>query len=60
MPVVPFLKVTVPVGVFGPNETTCAVNVTAWPCVDGFRLEPRLVVVAYLFTVCLSLPPLAR
>ena len=40
----PFLKVTVPVGV-GPAEVTVAVKVTVWPYFDGFKLEARAVLV---------------
>jgi hypothetical protein len=38
--VVPFaVKATVPVGTGGPAGVTVAVNVTAVPAVDGFRLD---------------------
>jgi hypothetical protein len=47
---VPFLNVTVPVGV--PEvAVTVAVNVTAWPDVEGFS-EDATVVVGTGFTVC--------
>ena len=57
---VPFIKVTVPPGVpaLAP-VVTVAVNVTAWPNVDGFGEEPVMVeVVAALFTVCTTEPEL--
>jgi hypothetical protein len=42
--VVPFAaKATVPVGTGGPAGVTVAVNVTALPPVEGFRLETSVV-----------------
>ena len=52
--VVPSLKVTVPVGTGPVAELTVAVNVTACPRVEGFRLELTRVVVAARFTTWLS------
>jgi hypothetical protein len=49
----PFMNFTVPVGV-GPAELTVAVRVAAWPYVDGFKLETRVVLVGYCLTTCLS------
>ena len=46
---VPLKKVTVPVGL-GPAELTVAVSVTAWPDVDGLRLEVTVVVDGYALT----------
>jgi hypothetical protein len=43
--VVPFLNVTLPVAPPGAPELTVAVNVTAWPDVEGFGLELKVVVV---------------
>jgi hypothetical protein len=43
---VPFLKVTVPVGMFADPSATVAVKVTDWPFVDGLSELDRLVVVA--------------
>src|ERR1039458_7742466 len=43
--VVPFLKVTVPLGEPERTAFTVAVNVTGLPCVDGLALEARVVVV---------------
>ena len=43
--VVPFLKVTVPVGVAPVDGVTVAVKVTDAPEVDGFTDEVRVVVV---------------
>jgi len=45
--VAPSRNVTVPVAAAG---ETVAVNVTAWPKVDGLRFEPRLVVVLIFVT----------
>jgi hypothetical protein len=45
------LKVTVPVGDW---PVTVAVQVTAAPYVEGYRLEPTVVVVLATFTVCVS------
>ncbi len=54
--VVPFLKVTVPVGLAaavlpGLFTVMVAVNVTGWPGVDGFADELTLVLVLAWFTV---------
>ena len=48
----PSLNVTVPVGtpVAGGTGLTVAVNVTAWPVVDGLGVEVRLVLVFSRFT----------
>src|ERR1039457_3208262 len=43
--VVPFLKVTVPLGEPERTAFTVAVNVTGLPCVDGLALQARVVVV---------------
>src|ERR1039457_4160509 len=43
--VVPFLKVTVPLGEPERTAFTVAVNVTGLPCVDGLAVEARVVVV---------------
>ena len=53
---VPSLNVTLPVGTAVPGElaTTVAVKVTVCPCVDGFSDEVTELVVASLFTVCVS------
>src|SRR2546422_523714 len=50
--VAPSLNVTVPVGtpVAGGTGLTVAVNVTAWPVVDGLGVEVRLVLVFSRFT----------
>ena len=50
----PSMNVAVPVGVPLPGETglTVAVNVTAWPDVDGLAEETTLVVVLACLTVC--------
>ena len=50
---VPFLKVTLPVGVPF-EELTVAVKVTDCPNVEGFKLENSAVVVGTPFTVCTS------
>jgi hypothetical protein len=52
--VVPFLKVTEPVGVPPPGATaaTVAVNVTDSPNTDGLFDEARLVLLVALLTVC--------
>jgi hypothetical protein len=52
----PSLNRIVPVGVPDPGEVavTVAVNVTDWPVTDGFAEEATAVVVAALFTVCVS------
>src|SRR5262249_36660966 len=49
-PVAPSLNVTVPVGPPA-ADVTVALSVTAWPLVEGFGLEVRLVDVAAGFTV---------
>ena len=51
--VVPFLNVTVPVGVPPPGATaaTVAVNATDWPNTDGLCEETTVVKLAALFTV---------
>src|SRR5713226_5708209 len=49
----PFLKVTLPVGV-PLEELTVAVNVTESPKFDGFKLETSAVEVGTPFTVCTS------
>lgn len=49
---VPFLNIMAPVGVAPDAAATVAVNVTAWPAVDGFRLDVRVMVVAIFWTVC--------
>ena len=43
------VKPSVPVG---KDPDTAAVNVTAWPTVDGFRLETKTVVVVAPLTTC--------
>jgi hypothetical protein len=55
--VVPFLNVTVPVGV-PLLELTVAVNVTACPTLDGFCDEVSVVVVTALLTFCVTVPEL--
>ena len=52
----PSLNRIVPVGVPDPGEVavTVAVNVTDWPVTDGFAEDATAVVVAALFTVCVS------
>src|ERR1700676_4285798 len=50
--VAPSLKITVPVGVPEVAAFTVAVNVTAWPNVDGFSEDTTAVEVACLFTIC--------
>src|SRR5277367_5939438 len=45
MVLLPFLKVTVPVGVLVPEVVTVAVKVTESPMLEGFSLDCRLVVV---------------
>ena len=56
---VPFLNVTVPVGVPTP-ELTVAVNVTACPNVDGFNDEVTFVEVGAGLTVWVIAPEDAR
>lgn len=53
---VPSLNVTLPVGTAVPGAlaTTVAVNVTDCPFVEGFKDEVTELVVASLFTVCVS------
>lgn len=51
---VPFLNVTVPVGISPEAEVTLAVKVTLWPKLEGLPLVPNVVVVPYLPTVCVS------
>jgi hypothetical protein len=51
--IVPFLKVTLPVGV-PPTEVTVAVKVTAAPNVEGFKDDVSAVEVVACFTVCVS------
>src|ERR1700680_3425296 len=46
------LKVTIPVGVPEVAAVTVAVNVTAWPNVDGFSEDTTAVDVACWFTTC--------
>src|SRR5579864_5881595 len=48
----PSLNVTVPVGL--PPVVTVAVNITACPNLEGFRLEATDVLLGYLFTTCFS------
>ena len=50
----PSRNVTVPVGVPDPGKAalTVAVNVTAWPDVEGFSDEVTVVELESLFTVC--------
>ncbi len=52
----PSLNVTVPPGRPAPGAVavTVAVKVTDWPKTDGFVDEPRAVVVAAAFTVCVN------
>ena len=54
--VVPSMKLIEPVGVGPPVEggagVTVAVNVTAWPRLEGFTEEVRVVVVLACWTVC--------
>jgi hypothetical protein len=52
--VVPFLKVTVPVGT-PPEEVTVAVKVTPSPETDGFGEEVSDSAVRALFTTCFSI-----
>jgi hypothetical protein len=52
--VVPFLKVTEPVGVPVTAGVTVAVNVTDAPTVDGFKLDVTVVVV-FCWTVCVRM-----
>ena len=57
----PPVKVTVPLGIPVPDTgATVAVNVTRSPTTDGLRLLTTTVVVAALFTVCVTEPELAR
>jgi hypothetical protein len=58
--VVPFLKVTIPVGSPAPGAVTftVAVNVTDWPKTEGAAEAVTEVVVAACFTVCVRLAPL--
>jgi hypothetical protein len=58
IPVVPSLNQMLPVGAKGPAGVTVAVNVTAWPDCEGFRLEVSTVVVGYLLTTCFTHPVL--
>jgi len=53
---VPSLKVTLPAGTAVPGAlaVTVAVKVTLWPCLDGLSDEVTELVVASLFTVCVS------
>ena len=57
---VPSANCTLPVGTPAPGATTVtvAVKVTGCPKVDGLAEEARLVVVAALRTVCVSVPEL--
>jgi len=50
------VNVTVPVGTGEPAGATVAVNVTDWPCVEGFLLDTRVVVDAALLTVMERVP----
>ena len=50
------VNVTVPVGTGEPAGATVAVNVTDWPCVEGFLLDTRVVVDAALFIVMELVP----
>lgn len=52
----PSLNMTLPVGTAVPGElaTTVAVKVTVCPWVDGFSDEVTELLVASLFTVCVS------
>ena len=52
--VVPSLNVTVPPGAPLKAGVMVAVNVTAWPFVDGFSEEASFVVVFAFFTVCVN------
>lgn len=52
--VVPFLKMTFPVGGVGPVDVTDVVSVTDCPKAEGFKLEARLVEVAHLSTTCVK------
>ena len=45
--VLPFLNVTVPVGVPVPVCVTVAVNMTDWPNIEGFFEDVTLVVVVF-------------
>jgi len=54
MIVVPFLNVTVPVGVPLYCGTTVALNITRCPTVEGFGDEASVVVLVARFTTCLS------
>jgi hypothetical protein len=49
---VPFLKVTLPVGVPPKDDETVAVNVTGAPDTDGFTDEIKPVVLGDTFTTC--------
>jgi hypothetical protein len=51
--VVPFLKVTVPVGVPDAVDVTFAVNLTNWPNSAGFKEDVNAVVVAFS-TTCVT------
>jgi hypothetical protein len=51
---VPFMKVTVPVGVPLYCGATVAVRVTDCPTMEGFKLEASVVVVVAWFTACIS------
>ena len=53
---VPFLKVTVPLGVPAPGETglTVAVKVTDWPKTEGLAEEVKAVAVEAMLTTWLT------
>jgi hypothetical protein len=52
---VPFLNVTVPVGVPPELDVTVALNVTLCPKLEGFALDATVVAVVYLFTVSVKI-----
>jgi hypothetical protein len=52
--IVPFLKVTVPVGVPDVEEFTVAVNVTLWPTPEGLTDDTTDVEVAAFFTTSVN------
>jgi hypothetical protein len=54
--VAPSFSVTKPVGMPlpGASASTPTVNVTAWPSVEGSSEETKMVLVAFLLTVCVN------
>jgi hypothetical protein len=53
--IVPFLKVTVPVGDPPNPAVTVVVKVTVFPLTEGFKEGTTVVVVFALLTVCVSI-----